>query len=185
MDSLDIKDSVGSSDVEVIEIPKSNDVLLGRGAACLRHPGNQLFREIIDKALGSYEKTSSRAHKAEIIKIIYDSVILNQGRFLKQNKETKKWHSVEKNHVSEKIAHAIRDRRATLERSKNETFKVVDSNSSFNYVPRQNLLRDNSLYALTKNAALDMLITMADIRSRFTATIPSIQIMKDQKKRLH
>jgi hypothetical protein len=180
-DSLLSKKALKSNDEEVIDIPKSKDVLLGRGAACLRHPGNRLFREIIDKALPNYEKTSSRAHKVKIITIIYDSVTSNQGRFLKQDKETKKWHSVEKNHVSEKIAHAIRDRRASLEKAKSETKHGIGFNASPNDGSRENVFLNNSPNTPSRNsAAIDLLITIASIRSRLKAAIPAIQVMKHQ-----
>ena len=180
-DSLKSRNALGLTDNEVIDNPRSKDVLLGRGAACLRHPGNRLFREIIDKAIPNYEKTSSRAHKAEIITIIYESVISNQGRFLKQDKETKKWHTVEKNHVNEKIAHAIRDRRANLEKSTREDSYSLGLNVSLNDISRQNVFLENSLKAPTKtSAALNLLITIASIRSRLKASEPAMQIMKHQ-----
>jgi hypothetical protein len=113
---------------------------------------------------------------------VSQSVISNQGRFLKQDKETKKWHAVDKNHVSEKIAHAIRDRRASLEKAKSEVKNGIGLNVKLYDGSRENMILGNSPNAYTKNfTALDLLITIASIRSRLKAAIPAIQVMKHDR----
>jgi hypothetical protein len=107
-------DRLATKMVGVVERPSSHDVILGRGAGCWNHEGNRVFRELIEKAIPKYDEAVTRMKKSEIVSVVYKCIASSTGRFLKLNRETKLWHEVEKRHAMDKIAHAIRDRRAFL-----------------------------------------------------------------------
>lgn len=61
-----------------------SDVLFGRGSGPNDHEGNVKFREIVSQRKGEYMATNHRQTKAKIAKEIVDTVLNNNGRFLKK-----------------------------------------------------------------------------------------------------
>lgn len=110
---IDVDNVDAVDDGDGVETPSDTDVLLGRGAGCWNHPGNRTFRDIVHKHLCSYDNAKLRVEKTHIVSVILDLVHANNGRFLKKDHITKKWHVVDRQVANEKIGHAIRDRRAT------------------------------------------------------------------------
>jgi hypothetical protein len=89
--------------------PNESDVLCGREKSSIRHVGNIHFRSYVDQQLDVYKK-SSRSDKSRIIYFVYKKVIETQGRFLKQDRQSKEWHDIGVRAAKEKVGHAFRDR---------------------------------------------------------------------------
>jgi hypothetical protein len=137
-----------SSKEVVIDAPTEKDILLGRGAGCWSHPGNRLFRDLINDALPHCQRSDTRTRKSEIFTMIYESILSKNGRFIKYNHKTKRWHQADKRQALEKISHAIRDRRACLTRENSNIEKV------FSHHDKDNTRSDSSGNAFIKNLSL-------------------------------
>ena len=61
-----------------------NDVLFGRGSGPNDHEGNIKFRELVSQRKTEYMATNHRQTKAKIARAIVDTVLNNNGRFLKK-----------------------------------------------------------------------------------------------------
>jgi len=85
-----------------IEALSSHDIALGRGRAIQKHPGNQMFHEIICKHKQDYqshlEKKDKKSHheRKKIIAKVVDEIysLTPPGRFLQQDAKTKRWHDI-------------------------------------------------------------------------------------------
>mmetsp|Transcript_33993 Transcript_33993/g.62526 ORF Transcript_33993/g.62526 Transcript_33993/m.62526 type:complete len:469 (-) Transcript_33993:178-1584(-) len=96
--------------------PTQMDVLLGRGVATNRHPGNQHYRSIISQHADVY-LTSTKKQKMLISRSIVDKIhteLNPPGKFLEKQAETGLWHEVENKRALEKTAQALRDGAAPL-----------------------------------------------------------------------
>jgi len=108
--------------VEKIENPTHTDVLLGRGVATNRHPGNENFRDIVSKHVDVYV-TSTKKQKMMISRSIVDMVRRDldpPGRFLEKDPETGLWSEVGDKKALEKTAQALRDGAAPLRKQLSE-----------------------------------------------------------------
>ena len=70
----------------VVESPKTNDVLLGRGKQYLSHPGNMYLDQLVDQYRGRYFDTNtSHFEKTAIIQMTVQLIHDKKGRFLERN----------------------------------------------------------------------------------------------------
>lgn len=92
--------------------PTHTDVLLGRGVATTRHPGNRRFRSIVSEHLTLYA-TSTKKQKMMISRSIVDR-IREEGEFLEKRAGTSSWHAVDDRRALEKTAQALRDGAAPI-----------------------------------------------------------------------
>mmetsp|Transcript_38478 Transcript_38478/g.70939 ORF Transcript_38478/g.70939 Transcript_38478/m.70939 type:complete len:329 (+) Transcript_38478:230-1216(+) len=111
------------------------DVLLGRGVATTRHPGNQRFRSIVSQHCELYA-TSTKKQKMIISRSIV-AKIQTEGKFLVKEANTGLWHEVDDRRALEKTAQALRDgaaplRKRLLEDMSDPAFldTLLDTNSS-------------------------------------------------------
>eukprot|EP01082_Thalassiosira_pseudonana_P002714 g2788.t1 g2788 contig12:802202-803301(-) len=112
------------AEVETIQTPTHTDVLLGRGVATNRHPGNENFRSIVAQHVGVYV-TSTKKQKMMISRSIVDKVkkaLVPPGRFLEKDPETDLWSEVGDKKALEKTAQALRDGAAPLRKQMSEDF---------------------------------------------------------------
>eukprot|EP00579_Thalassiosira_antarctica_P019051 CAMPEP_0201962964 /NCGR_PEP_ID=MMETSP0904-20121228/8980_1 /ASSEMBLY_ACC=CAM_ASM_000553 /TAXON_ID=420261 /ORGANISM="Thalassiosira antarctica, Strain CCMP982" /LENGTH=445 /DNA_ID=CAMNT_0048509473 /DNA_START=113 /DNA_END=1450 /DNA_ORIENTATION=+ len=96
--------------------PTHMDVLLGRGVATNRHPGNQHYRSIISQHADVY-LTSTKKQKMSISRSIVNKIhteLNPPGKFLEKKAETGLWHEVDNKRALEKTAQALRDGAAPL-----------------------------------------------------------------------
>lgn len=61
-----------------------HDVLMGRGAVIDRNPGNVRFRELVRQVKPKYLNSTNRIEKHSIALEIYDTILRNNGRFVRQ-----------------------------------------------------------------------------------------------------
>jgi hypothetical protein len=94
----------------MIEI-KQKDVLLGRGPVCYRHPGNVMFRKLIQEHCIKYTLTTPRFMKKYIVESLIDKVHESGSRFLVRLSNGWSWHVAHLSLVQAKVGHALRDAR--------------------------------------------------------------------------
>mmetsp|Transcript_1240 Transcript_1240/g.2684 ORF Transcript_1240/g.2684 Transcript_1240/m.2684 type:complete len:280 (+) Transcript_1240:331-1170(+) len=97
---------------DVTESPTQVDVLLGRGVATTRHPGNKRFRSIVSEHITVYA-TSTKKQKMTISRSIVEKIKAD-GRFLEKEAGTGLWHEVDDRRALEKTAQALRDGAAPI-----------------------------------------------------------------------
>ena len=101
--------------------PGLNDCLFGRGGGTNHHPGNKLYRKIVEDRKEVY-LTSKRLDKPLVaMDIINEWRALDPpGRFLKQNDKTKLWEDVGDKKAREKTSQALREKTPTKQREGEE-----------------------------------------------------------------
>jgi hypothetical protein len=101
--------------------PGPNDCLFGRGGGTNHHPGNKLYRKIVEDRKEKY-LTSKRLDKPLVaIDIINKWRTLDPpGRFLKLNNATKLWDHVGDRKAREKTSQALREKTPVKQREGEE-----------------------------------------------------------------
>ncbi len=94
-----------------IECPMIEDVLFGRGWPIMKHPGNVIFRHIVDSKLDEYQNEETKRGKTfiacSVVNIIKQQG--NGGRFLKEDSGW--WVEVSDEMARQKVSIAFRDAR--------------------------------------------------------------------------
>ena len=92
-------------------IPRSVDILCGKGREAHVHTGNKRFRVIISQYRKDYQNARCRDQKTRITKEIVSSIRECGGRFLKKDQNTDIWYDVGDEYAHEKVSHALRSAR--------------------------------------------------------------------------
>lgn len=107
---------------EVVYEVGDADVLCGRGAPTVWHPGNQYFRSIVDKYQHQY-LAAKRINKPDIAMHVVDLVTKRGGRFLKRTKVVGTgphghfgWVNVGEQRAYEKTCQALRENAPEIRR---------------------------------------------------------------------
>mmetsp|Transcript_2504 Transcript_2504/g.3687 ORF Transcript_2504/g.3687 Transcript_2504/m.3687 type:complete len:158 (-) Transcript_2504:220-693(-) len=93
----------------------ANDVLCGRGAASIQHPGNKYFRSLVKDRQEEYA-TLRRQDKSSLVREILQSIDNRNGRFLRQL-GTGEWVEVHDAISYEKTCQALREYQKTRKKS--------------------------------------------------------------------
>jgi len=89
---------------------KSYDILCGRDKATFNNVGNRRFRVLISLNIPRYEKATTKAQKASVIKFICDVFRNEVGvRFLKKHKNGEGYYELSVSEARKKVGHALRD----------------------------------------------------------------------------
>jgi hypothetical protein len=88
------------------------DVLCGRGAPNLHHPGNQYFRSLVKTHQKEYSLIPRR-DKAVLVQKILDDIRERGGRFLRQQHSPRVWMEVHQAIAYEKVCQALREYQKT------------------------------------------------------------------------
>jgi hypothetical protein len=118
---------------EAILDPHAEDVLLGRGKAHDSHPGNVVYRDLVNRYEAVYNSTNSRFKKSSITHEIMRAIVSRGGRFLEFNVERRHWIVVEFRKARVKVAQALRfkhRRRAPNEEDQSNEQKANTSDAS-------------------------------------------------------
>mmetsp|Transcript_2964 Transcript_2964/g.8307 ORF Transcript_2964/g.8307 Transcript_2964/m.8307 type:complete len:581 (-) Transcript_2964:82-1824(-) len=89
------------------DIPKENDVLLGRGWSFQRYPGTVTMMSMVEEAKPKHDRAKSRNEKTAICMEIVNEIRANGGRFLKREGEY--WVEVGSDIAREKCAQGFRN----------------------------------------------------------------------------
>ena len=92
-----------------------HDVLLGRKKRSHGHPGNRLFRELIQAFRQEYQESRVRRNKNAIVIRILETISSRGGKFLKYNEEddNRGWYEVCEQDSYAKVSHALRSAKAS------------------------------------------------------------------------
>jgi hypothetical protein len=111
--------------------PLPSDVMLGRGRAFLRHPGNMRLNTVVRMNMQRYLNAGSRNEKTwiteEIVEII-QTYGNPPGRFLRYKPKAGGWYEVDDEEARVKVSHTVRYRRRCME--KHEISESTDSSLS-------------------------------------------------------
>ena len=111
----------GSSSHFVIDVSEV-DILLGRGAPIIKHPGNVRFRELVRSRKAEYRRTSQNTGKDLIARELMQEIASRNGRFLRQidtieealalgvPEGVKAWRIADDEVVLQKVKQTLRDR---------------------------------------------------------------------------
>jgi hypothetical protein len=106
--------------VVVVVVPKSTDILFGRGKSFREHPGNLRFGLIVESVFDRYEGLRRRSEKKNFTQEVVLKIKSMGGRFLRQ--EAGFWQEVDDDLARQKVGHTLRSRRSIKveEREKTE-----------------------------------------------------------------
>jgi hypothetical protein len=120
-----------------------NDVLCGRGGLSNNHPGNHVFRRIVNQNKESYQAREKPSHKHFVVVSIIGAIRRNGGRFIEQKRGV--WQEIPIKKAMTKTSQALREQQeytATEDSSSSKSkssMAIADSKS-----------KSNPLYALAK-----------------------------------
>ena len=96
------------SDEEIVECPRSSDVVFKKGPSYRNNPGNQLFRKLIEQ-YGDLHQKGDKEEKYQITLRIVEAIEEINGRFLEWSKPRKMWLRMkDRNKVRFKVASSIK-----------------------------------------------------------------------------
>ena len=102
-----------------IDCPQQWDILFGRGWPKMSHPGNAIFRNMIDARLERYNTVKSKRDKTMIAWSIVCELRDSGARFLREDK-TGWWMEVTNEEARQKVSIGFRDSRKARQRSDRE-----------------------------------------------------------------
>lgn len=96
---------------DLIDIPHDNDVLCGRGGSINSHPGNERFRELVEKRKRVYLTARFKREKRLIASSIVTEIrgLEPSGRFLSKDAKTGKWKDIGDEKARDKTSQALRE----------------------------------------------------------------------------
>lgn len=95
--------------LNICECPGMNDVLFRRAGSCMAHPGNSLFRDLIESKKDKHEK-SNQTEKRDISLSIVATIENRNGRFFKWSTSQTCWEPImDRSEIRLKVAMSIRD----------------------------------------------------------------------------
>ena len=138
---------------EEIVTPHDHDVLCGRGGNINTHPGNEAFRNFVEKRKKVYLTSRFKREK----RIITDSIIEDikrrdpPGRFLSQNPKSKLWFDIGLEKARDKTSQALRENapkiRKEIERENEELRRKEADRIDYSrrYDPHEHLHEDEQM----------------------------------------
>jgi len=85
------------------------DVLFGKGRNSCRHPGNKVFRAVIEQHSKQYDEARSTSQKVRIRRAVYECIRQRGSRFLMFNQKKGEWFEVVEEIADKKIAQTLRN----------------------------------------------------------------------------
>ena len=110
----------------MIECPSLNDVIFRSGKSYMSHPGNMMFRELIEQHMDEHNRANQETKKKLTWQVI-DEVELKGGRFLEYSKHLGTWTEL---HDRAVIRHKIATYFKELRRKMKASNRVQMSSSS-------------------------------------------------------
>ena len=93
----------------ITDCPCINDVLFRRAGSCMSHPGNSLFRDLIESKKAEHER-SNQTEKRGISMSIVETIENRNGRFFRWDTKQTCWlRIVDRSEIRLKVAMSIRD----------------------------------------------------------------------------
>jgi len=95
--------------------PSADDVMIGRGRSVIIH--NAKFYRIIDSELAAYSANNRTQKSFILVRVLNHIKEVVKGKFVKKDKTTDMWYSVEEGLARSTVAQALRDALHTTYRS--------------------------------------------------------------------
>lgn len=111
MDGRRRKETRVPSASSIIDCPRGDDVLLGRGRPYQIYPGNFFLKKVIEKEIEAYQK-ADRFEKTCISEEIVRMIQGKNGRFLKRDDSGMGWIVVDDKSAREKVSHGFRTKKS-------------------------------------------------------------------------
>jgi hypothetical protein len=105
------QDTTAGTTGEVIE-PKDLDVLCGRGGKVNQHPGNMVYRKVVEYNKPFYQSVHKR-NRMLVSQSIVQSILNYGGRFLTSTSKDKSWTTIEFKKAVQKTSQALREFKKT------------------------------------------------------------------------
>jgi len=86
----------------------SNDVKFGRGGGTNRHPGNLVYRKLVEDAKPAY-LIATKSQKGDISRAIVSAIRSRGGRWLKLDNRSGLWEDVGDEDAAKKVSQALRE----------------------------------------------------------------------------
>ena len=115
--------SVTPTRIETILYITDHDVLCGRGAPNIHHPGNKYFRSLVKARQREYGQLR-RQEKTAVVRSILNAIENRGGRFLRQL-SCGEWVQVHSAIAYEKACQALRE----FQKTRNKSRKAICNNS--------------------------------------------------------
>jgi len=95
---------------EIISIngPKDADVLCGRGGKVNKHPGNIVYRKVVDYNKSHYQSVHKK-HRILVSKSIVQAILNHGGRFMGQKGDKNEWIPINFKRAVQKTSQALRE----------------------------------------------------------------------------
>lgn len=100
--------SCGITDTSI----RNSDILLGRGSAYTKHPGNVWLQRLIQSHVGLYETAASRTQIKQLKHNLLTTIKRRDGRFMERTND--EWVEVADSYALEKIGQAFRNLRLKI-----------------------------------------------------------------------
>ena len=134
--SSDSECSAASNFYLRIDCPNMNDVIFRGKHAYLSHPGNSMFRGLIESRYAEHNKLTTTDAKVQVTWSIIDEVEKKNGRFLVWDNNGY-WHEMmDRMQIRTKVAGALKDHKRRLKARKNlqdnhsSTYQFAQGNNS-------------------------------------------------------
>lgn len=120
-----------------IKEPHDNDVMYGRGGGTNHHPGNKLYRKMVEDRKVQYVNSKRLDKPLVALEIIREwRAQLPPGRFLKMNDKTGNWDDVGDKKAREKTSQALREKAPQIRKQQEEEKDPDDDGSEEDKVTR-------------------------------------------------
>jgi hypothetical protein len=119
-----------------IDCPHLKDILFGRGRPIMRHPGNVVFRNILESRLTDYNTATTKKEKSEIVLAVVRQIRSWSWRFLREDSRGW-WVEVTDDVARQKVSIGFRDVRKT----RDDVY--VERNEAGNTIVRTNLIMND------------------------------------------
>mmetsp|Transcript_24729 Transcript_24729/g.37584 ORF Transcript_24729/g.37584 Transcript_24729/m.37584 type:complete len:160 (+) Transcript_24729:86-565(+) len=125
--------------------PEENHILCGRGAKNYNHTGNMRFRQLVEREVPSYMKSSSKKTKATVIEKVMSNIQSEDLIFVEYNCKESCWEKLSNTASRKKVAHRFRDfaRKETNNKLFETTASTISTNSEFQRIISQ--VKENAI----------------------------------------
>eukprot|EP00539_Tryblionella_compressa_P008100 CAMPEP_0178757724 /NCGR_PEP_ID=MMETSP0744-20121128/13973_1 /TAXON_ID=913974 /ORGANISM="Nitzschia punctata, Strain CCMP561" /LENGTH=302 /DNA_ID=CAMNT_0020411977 /DNA_START=213 /DNA_END=1121 /DNA_ORIENTATION=+ len=146
----DIAGGAGGDVSGAVCIPSRNDVLFGRGKGFQNHIGNQLYRQLIEDCLPTYE-TSNKEQKTRIAQEIVSIVHEANGRFLKDDGATGWVPVTDLQLLRKKVSHAFRGLRSQKKTQSSQASKAAARRRPFQETTAEGSSEEDNITKSSRN----------------------------------
>jgi len=122
-------DTASNASLDDLSQPREVDVLCGRGGLINKHPGNVVYRKVVDYNKPYYQSVHKK-HRILVSQSIVQSILNFGGRFLTLGAKSKTWMEIGYKRAVQKTSQALRERSAAQEDDDDDEEDDADEDSA-------------------------------------------------------